>query len=220
MPTNQQPAREMRLSDAGIAQQQHRLQVQGVVARQAQRELAPDVLQRRLEIRHLVDQPVDVGQRRRLDREALAPEPDHPDVGGAQRLVGVAAQVLQLVQRLLDPGNMVDVLESGDRDRALYRGRKRSDFIHRSVLVSGPVAPNRAVRCPYPLQKQFACQHGAKSTRNRAPVDLRFAGAVPQCSAKSWRPTGHRADPTGPLVPRVPARIPVLQIIGTVRRLR
>jgi len=151
MPTKQQPGQapcEVRLADPRIAQQQHRLQVQGVIARQAQRELASDVLQWRFEVGHLLDQPVDVRQRRRLDGKALTPELDHPGIRRAQRLVGAVAQVLQIIKRLLDPANVIDVLESGDRDRGFHRGGKRNDCVHRSILGSGPDRSNRA-RCAW-----------------------------------------------------------------------
>src|SRR6266404_3772792 len=85
---------------------------------------------------------------RGLDRKALASELDHPDVRRAQRLVGAASQVLQPIQRLFDARHLVDVLESGDRDRGFHRGGKRSDFTHRSILVRGLIAPiGRSAPC-------------------------------------------------------------------------
>src|SRR3954447_25208404 len=103
----------MRLADTWLAEQQHRRQLDRIVGVDAQREMLADVFQHLAEVGQLLEQALHLGKRRRFYGEALEAEAQHLLVYGAQRFVRRARQLLQ---RLLDTGKGVDVLESGDRD--------------------------------------------------------------------------------------------------------
>ena len=70
------------------------------------------------EVGQLVEERVHLGKRGGLDGEALAAEAQHLLVHRAQRLVGGGGQ---LVQRLFDARDVVDVLEARDRNRDVCR---------------------------------------------------------------------------------------------------
>ena len=105
-------AREMRLADSGLAEQQHRRQLDRVVGVDAQREVLADVGEHLGEVGQLVEQALHRRQRRGLDGEALAAEAHHLLVERAQRLVGGGGK---LVAGLSRPRDFVDVLEARDR---------------------------------------------------------------------------------------------------------
>ena len=111
----------MRLADARAAEQQDRRQFDVVLRVDAQRELAADVLQDLAEIGQFLEQRLHLGQAGGLDREALAAQAQHLLVERAQRLVGGLRQVLQ---GFFDRRGVVDILESGDRDRRRGDGQR------------------------------------------------------------------------------------------------
>jgi hypothetical protein len=103
----------MRLADAGAAEQQHGRQLDRVVRVDAQREVLADVGEHLGEVGQLGEQALHLGQRRRLDREALAAEAHHLLVERAQRFVGGRGELLQ---GFLDRRDVVDVLEARNRN--------------------------------------------------------------------------------------------------------
>ena len=106
-------AREVRLADARLAEEQHRRQLDRVVRVDAEREVPADVREHHGEVGQLLEQALHLGQRRRLDGEALAAQAHHLLVERAQRFVRRCGQLLQ---RFLYRGDFIDVLETGDRD--------------------------------------------------------------------------------------------------------
>src|SRR5207237_7763685 len=111
-------ARKMRLADARLTEQQHRWQLDRVVGIDAQRKMFADVLQHRGEVGQRLEELIHLRQRRKLHREALAAELEHLLVDRAQRLVRPWREFLQ---RLLDAGDVVDVLEPCDRSSDVSR---------------------------------------------------------------------------------------------------
>src|SRR5438128_7129099 len=77
-----------------------------------------DVLEHYREVRQLLEQALHLGERGRLDREALAAQTQHLLVDRAQRLVGRRREFLQ---GFFHGRNFVDVLEARDRNRHCCR---------------------------------------------------------------------------------------------------
>src|SRR4051812_14401562 len=78
-----------------------------------------DVLEHLAEIGQIVEQPIHLWKRGRLDREALAAEAQHLLVHRAQRFVGTGRK---LVERFLHPRDVVDILEAGNGNYWLWLG--------------------------------------------------------------------------------------------------
>src|SRR6185295_2144914 len=104
-----QLAREVRLADARLAEQQHRRQLDRVVGIDAQREVLADVFQHFAEVRQLLEQALHLGEGGRLDGEALAAQAQHLLVYGAQRLV---RRWRKLLQGFFHGRYFVDILEA------------------------------------------------------------------------------------------------------------